>query len=177
MPGKGVGRMSELQSEVEERIERVDKQFFQDVFLAALVAGFLVAMHYGLSADVKALLAFDHEAFRPWTLVTSAYVHTDGVHLWNNVQGFLLAAGLVYGLCWRLGKRSWFRWTLPVFLLVLPVLVNLTSYLVLGWLSPSSSPTGRGFSSVAAGFVGFVFTAFLMWVADMTSRNIAVYVG
>lgn len=169
--------MNELQSEVEARIEQVDKQFFQDVFLVALVAGFLVAVHYGLPADIKALLAFDHEAFRPWTLLTSAFVHRNDVHLWNNVQGFLLASGLVYWLCWRLGKRSWFRWTLLAFLIVLPIIVNLTSYLVLGWLSPESTTTGRGFSSIAAGFVGFLFTAFLTWVADITSRNIALYVG
>lgn len=169
--------MGERNRRIEIDLKWVDRRLLGDVFLTALIVGVLTGIHYGFPADIQALLAFDHEAFRPWSLVTSAYVHRSDAHLWNNISGFLLAAAVVYRLCWLLGKRSWFRLTLPVFLFLLPVLVNLSSYVILGLLTPASSPTGRGFSGVAAAFVGFILTGFLVWVSSLTSRQVSLYVG
>jgi hypothetical protein len=100
-------------------------------------------------------LIFDHEAFDVWTLLTSAYVHYDLTHLSNNLAGFLMATVAVYWLCWRLGARRWFRVTTAAFLILLPVLVNVSSYVILGMVAPDASLTGQGFSGVIAGYVGF----------------------
>jgi hypothetical protein len=142
-----------------------------------LVAGLLVGLHVGLPPLVRDQLAFDHEAFVPWTLLTSAYVHHSVNHLLNNAVGFLIAASVVYWLCWLLSMRRWFRVTVVSFLIVLPVLVNLTSYVVLGWVVPDASPIGRGFSGVVAGNAGFLFIAFVAWVAQQSSRGVAVFIG
>jgi hypothetical protein len=60
-------------------------------------------------------------------------------------------------------------------LVTLPILVNLSSYAILGAVAPQASPTGRGFSGVVAGFGGFLFTALAVWIASHTSRTIAAY--
>lgn len=166
-----------MREQLPDQQERLDKRVLADVAFIGLIAGFLAAIHVGLPSNIRADLAFSHEAVKPWTLLTSAYVHHDVTHLANNLAGFIVAAVIVYGLCWQLDARQWFQETTAMFLLVLPILVNLSSYAILSAIVPNASPTSQGFSGVAAGFVGFLFAAFLVWIATRTSRNIAVYLG
>lgn len=157
--------------------DRIDRGWLVDAGLITLIVGVLVTAHLAIPSNLKAQLVFDHQAFESWTLFTSAYIHAGVKHLINNVAGFVLAGLLTLILCREVEARWWFHLTSLLFLLLLPILVNLSSYAALGTLFPEAAPTGRGFSGVAAGFVGFVFAAFLVWVAQQSSRTIAQYIG
>jgi hypothetical protein len=77
----------------------------------------------------------------------------------------------------QVGHRRWFRVTFAGFLLVLPVVVSLTSYAVIGLLYPAIDPVSRGFSGVGAGFAGFVFVALLATLNRVYDYRLAGYTG
>ncbi|WP_135305500.1 hypothetical protein [Haloarcula amylovorans] len=80
---------------------------------------------------------------------------------------------MTYLLSWQAGQRRWFRRTVVVLVVVVPALVTSTSYLVLTSLQPGLAGAERGFSGVAAGFVGFLFVALLVWLERRYSRAVA----
>lgn len=166
-----------MRTNIAGRHEAFDRQLLADAGVVSLLVVFLTAVHVVLPAGQRSIFVFNHDAFEPWTLLTSAYVHHDILHLVNNLVGFLIATGVVYWLCWRLDARRWFRVTTATFVIALPILVNVSSYTIFRVVVPNASPTGRGFSGVVAGFVGFLFAALLVWIAAQTSRTIAVYLG
>jgi membrane associated rhomboid family serine protease len=108
-------------------------------------------------------------------LLTGAYVHGSTQHLLGNLVGLGIGAGIAYKLCDVQNRRQWFWETTAVFLLVLPVLVNLTDYAVFQMLELVL--TSRGFSGVVAGYVGFVLVALASWLIDRHDRELGAYVG
>jgi len=153
------------------------RKLLGDAGVLVLIAGLLVAVQVLVPPSVQAQLAFDHRTFEPWSLWTSAFVHNGMNHLLQNVVGLFTTAGVTYILCRFVSEREWFWWTTATFLVLLPVLVSLTSYVVLGTVAPQSAPTERGFSGVLAGFVGFILAVLVIWTRQETSRIIAHYVG
>ncbi|WP_162224345.1 hypothetical protein [Halorussus amylolyticus] len=147
-----------------------------DLAGVAAVAVVLVVIHVLLPDAVHDRLAFDHSAFAPATLLTAAYVHAGYDHLLNNVGGYLSLAVVTYLVCLTADRRAWFRRTLPVFLVVLPVAVNLTSYVILESRYPGSTPISRGFSGVVAGFGGFLLAALAVQLRANYSRATAFFV-
>ncbi|WP_302080598.1 hypothetical protein [Salinibaculum rarum] len=166
-----------MRTTITDRYEAIDQQLLTDVGFVNLLVAFVTAIHFGLPASIRAKLLFNHDAFEPWTLLTSAYVHHDATHLLNNLVGLLIAASAIYWLCWQLEARRWFRVTAATFVLALPILVNLSSYAIFEVIVPNASPTTRGFSGVVAGFAGFLFAALVVWIAAQTTWSIAVYLG
>ncbi|UPW02256.1 hypothetical protein M0R88_09230 [Halorussus gelatinilyticus] len=148
-----------------------------DLAAIAVVALVLVGVEVLLPAAVHARLAFDHAALEPATLLTAAYVHADFGHLLSNLGGYVSLALVTYLVCLHADRRSWFRRTLPVFLLVLPVAVNLTSYVILETRFPGASPVSRGFSGVVAGFGGFLLAAVSVHLRRTYSRETVFFVG
>lgn len=144
--------------------DTVDRRLVVDACLLSLLAWVLVGIHVLAPSSVRAQLAFDHGAFVFWTLWTHAYVHDGWSHLLQNVGGFGVIAGVAYFLCRGLNARRWFWVSVMAFLVVLPVLVSLSSYVLLGVFAPAATPVERGFSGVVAGFAGLVFVAFLVWM-------------
>lgn len=157
--------------------ERVGNSLLVDAGFIAGIAALLVAIHFATPPGLKSALAFDHQKFDLWTLITSAYVHTSLEHLLYNVAGFLIAAVMVLNICRHLGDRRWFYATSLILLVVLPILVNLTSYAILEAIAPEATHTGRGFSGVGAGFLGFVLAGFLVWTAKQSSWTTTKYIG
>jgi membrane associated rhomboid family serine protease len=149
----------------------------RDLGLIGAVAVVLVWIHVAVPAAVRTRLAFRHETVDPISLYTSAFVHLDLPHLLGNVAGYVAAALVAYGLCVQVGHRRWFRVTFAGFLLVLPVVVSLTSYAVIGLLYPAIDPVSRGFSGVGAGFAGFVFVALLATLNRVYDYRLAGYTG
>src|SRR6056297_1846408 len=148
-----------------------------DLAAIAVVALVLVGVEVLLPAAVHARLAFDHAALAPHTLLTAAYVHADSTHLSSNLGGYVSLAVVTYLVCLHADRRAWFRRTLPVFLFVLPVAVNLTSYVILETRFPGASPVSRGFSGVVAGFGGFLLAAVGVNLRRTYSRETVFFVG
>lgn len=149
----------------------------RDASLLTLLVGVLVAIRVLVPPGLQGQLAFDHEAFIPWTLWSHAFVHNGWSHLLHNVAGFLAIAGVAYILCRILEARLWFWLTTAGFLTVLPVLVSLSSFMLLGVITPAATPVERGFSGVVSGFAGLVFVAFLMWVKRKAGLAVTQSVG
>jgi hypothetical protein len=139
---------------------------------AALVAVFLV-----VPRSVQWSLAFDHGAPEPHTLLTAAYVHATPLHLYSNVVAYVVAAGFTHWLSLASDARGWFWRTVPVFLTVLPVLVNLTDWLVFAVWYPAWSLRALGFSGVAAGFGGMLLVALARFVGRRFDRALGRTVG
>ncbi|WP_128477348.1 hypothetical protein [Halorussus pelagicus] len=148
-----------------------------DLAAIAVAALVLVGVEFLLPAAVHAQLAFDHAALDPASLLTAAYVHANLGHLLSNLGGYVSLAVVTYLVCLHADRRAWFRRTLPVFLLVLPVTVNLTSYVVLETRFSGASPVSRGFSGVVAGFGGFLLVAVAVHLRRSYSRETVFFVG
>lgn len=137
----------------------------------------LAAIHFLVPDAVQQTLAFDHERFSVYTLLTAAYVHNSDPHLFGNITGYLLATFYAYMHCVAAGERRWFRQTFVVFLVILPVLVSLASYAIFSTQYPSVSPTSRGFSGVVAGFGGFLIAALAVYLRNRYSAALGRTVG
>jgi hypothetical protein len=167
-----------------------------DVATIAAVGVALVAVHVLVPGAEQDHLAFDHGAFEPQTLlapggvaalvtggsqfdnlVTAAYVHADRGHLLSNLGGYVSLSLVTYLVCLQADRRRWFRRTLPLFLVVLPVAVNLTSYAVLEARFPTASPISRGFSGVVAGFGGFLLAAVAVHLRTNYARETVFFVS
>lgn len=116
-------------------------------------------------------------ATTPVTLFTAAYLHLTDSHLLGNVVGYGLGVLSAYLLCLDLGERRWFWLSSLVLVLGLPILVNWTSVRVLWYYFGQVSAPIRGFSGVAAGFVGFALAALLAFVGQRTDRPTVIYSG
>ena len=147
---------------------------FDAVGLAA-IGGVLVAIHFLLPVGIREQLAFDHEQFTPWSLLTAAYVHNSTQHLLNNLGGYGVGATIAYVLCVGQDRRRWFWTTIVGFLFVLPILVSLTSYVTFQALG--IEPTTRGFSGVVAGFAGFILVALSRRIGDRYGASVGQSVG
>lgn len=147
--------------------------FILDISLILAVALLLGTIHFLVPESIQARLAFDHAAFDPFTLLTSAYVHNSRQHLTGNVVGYLLAVPPAYALCWQAGERQWFRRSFLICLAVLPVLVSLTSYAIIQLQFPAFDPVSRGFSGVVAGFGGVLFVAMYLFLHERFDRHLS----
>ena len=140
-----------------------------DAALALAVVGLLAGVQFLVPRSAQSALYFRHDLTEPWTLLTAAYVHADADHLTRNALGYLLAVAYACALCAGAGEHRWFRRTLAVCLLVLPVLVDLTSYAVFALAYPSIDPSSKGFSGVVGGFAGFLLVALYAYVRERRS--------
>ena len=146
---------------------------------AALVLGvvcLLAAVQFLVPRSAQSALYFRHDLSEPWTLLTASYVHADADHLARNVLGYLLATTYAWALCVGAGRRRWFRRTLAVFLVVLPVFVCLASYAMFALGHPSIRLSSKGFSGVVGGFAGFVLVALYAYVGERRSARAAATV-
>lgn len=148
-----------------------------DLGLVLAVALLLAAVHLLVPRPLQEALAFHHGTFNVHGLLTSAYVHASDAHLRNNLVGYLLAALYTLVLCQAAGERPWFRRTLALLLLVVPVLVSLGSYAVFQLRYPGTDPVSRGFSGVVAGFGGFLLVALAAYVRTRYSPALGRAVG
>lgn len=162
---------------MEERYGYSPRTVRRDLALISAVAGVLVVIHLAFPPAVRTQLAFDHETLDPVTVFTSVFVHLDATHLLGNLAGYLASAVVAYGLCLLARERRWFLVTFVGFLAVLPLVVSLTSYAILGLLYPVIDPVTRGFSGVGAAFGGFVLIATMVVVEADHGWLTAQYVG
>lgn len=141
------------------------------------VGAVLVAIHAFTPPAMRRSLALGHRTLEPAALLTAAYVHADWSHLWVNVLSYLAGAGFAAYLCRLVGGRRWFWRTHLTFLVVLPVLVNLTDFLLFAILFPHVGQPSLGFSGVVSGFGGFVLVIFLVLLRQVYSRDAVLFAG
>jgi hypothetical protein len=147
-----------------------------DLGVLAAIPAILIGIHLGIPSSYE-LFAFDHAKVRGYTLLTSAYVHGSDTHLYDTVWAYAKIIGLPYLLAIGTGGRRWFYRVTLVFLIVLPVLVSITDYLVLGPVFTPTAPTTLGFSYVVAGFVGLYIVCIARLVGYRYSREHAELTG
>jgi len=154
-----------------------DRTLALDAALLLSIPTLLAAIHFLTPTSLQQILVFDHTRFNGYTLLTAAYVHASNTHLFSNLVGYALTALYTYALCLFVDERQWFRRTLPLHLLVLPVLVNLTSYAIFQLQYPDADPVSRGFSGVVGGLGGFLLVALYVFVKKRHDGEIAYAVG
>jgi hypothetical protein len=119
----------------------------------------LIVVHFALPESLHRALVFDHSTFPSYTVFTGAFVHASDIHLYQNLLGYTLVAAYASMLAYYTDGLCWFRRTLVVSAGVLPILTNLTSYVLLSWQYPGADPVSRGFSGVVGGFGGVLLVA------------------
>jgi hypothetical protein len=147
-----------------------------DLGVLAAIPAVLAGIHFGVPSAYE-VLAFDHAKVRGYTLLTSAYVHGSDIHFYDTVWAYARIIGLPYFLSIGTGGRRWFYRVTLTFLVVLPVLVSITDYLVLGPVFTPTAPTTLGFSYIVAGFVGLYIVCIARLVGYRHSRKHAELTG
>lgn len=137
----------------------------------------LTGIHFLIPDSIKHTFAFSHDQFTLYTPFTAAYIHAGRAHLFNNILAYLLTVFCAYRLCIAVNQRQWFWRTFVVFLLVLPILVSISSYIAFSVWFPNSSPVSRGFSGIAAGFTGFLLVTLGIYVRERYSPNLGIVLG
>jgi len=148
-----------------------------DTTILLTIPFLLAAVHFLAPTPLQQALVFNHTRFNVYTLLTAAYVHASNTHLYSNLLGYGLTATYTYALCLFVDERDWFRRTLPLHLIALPILVNLTSYAIFQLQYPDADPVSRGFSGVVAGLGGFLLVALYVFVKKRHDGELAWAVG
>lgn len=159
------------------QIRSLPRATLLDVGLIGGIGVIVAAVHILASPAMQASLAFNYQHPDVSSLFTSAFIHYSDEHLLSNLAGYVGATSMTYVLSRQYNQRWWFRWTVVTLVVGLPMLVTLTSYVALTELRPSIQGTGRGFSGVTAGFIGFMFTTLLVWLEKRHSREVARSLG
>ena len=144
--------------------------------VAAVVPALLIGLHLLVPDGVRTALVLQHGDPDPLEFLTAAYVHSSVPHLRNNVTGYVAAIVMAYLLCLEAGRRRWFLATLGVVLVVVPVFVNLVSYVTFAGAFPAA-PSTRGFSAVVAATGGFVYVSLLVLLRTAYSKETATFAG
>lgn len=140
------------------------------------VPALLVGIHLLVPEGLRTALVLQHGDPDPVEFLTAAYVHSNVPHLRNNVTGYVAAIVMAYLLCLEAGRRRWFVATLGVVLVVIPIFVNLVSYVTFAGAFPAA-PSTRGFSAVVAAAVGFVYVSLLVLLRTAYSKETATFAG
>ncbi|WP_135306478.1 hypothetical protein [Haloarcula amylovorans] len=169
--------MTDQRTTITSRIHTPATATLVDIGLVGGIGLAVVAIHVLLPPAMHSQLAFKYQHPAVLSVFTSAFVHHSTSHLSSNLASYAMAAGMTYLLSRLAGQHRWFRRTVIVLVMVVPVLVTSTSCLALTSLQPGIEGAERGFSGVAAGFVGFLFVALLVWLERRYSREIVWSLG
>ncbi len=149
----------------------------QDFIGLIAIAALLAAIHFFAPTSLKEALVFDYAQFRVYTLFTAAFVHASNTHLYGNLLGYALTIVYAYALCLHSDGFRWFRRTTIAVLIAVPILTNLTSYVIISSQYPASNPVSRGFSGVVAGFGGMLLVALYRFIRLKFNKDLAWAVG
>lgn len=160
-----------------ESSEPTTREVIRDLGVLVAVPVVLVAVRFLVPSAVGDTLALDHADPAPHALFTAAFVHNSVSHLQNNVVGYVLAAIYTFALALFVGRLGWFRRVFAVNVLLLPVVINVADLLTWGVVQPAVQPVSRGFSGVAAAFVGSLLVAVYVFLAERHGPDVGQAVG
>lgn len=142
------------------------KEIIVNGILLGLVIPVLIGLHFFLPETVRSLLVFDHSRFSVYTLWSSAWVHIDNDHLFNNILGYTLGMGLVWFIFERRNRQRPLQRIFIVILSVYPVLISLTSFAILQFVLQATDAITRGFSGINSAILGLLYVSILETTYD-----------
>ena len=119
-----------------------------------LVVALLITVHFAVPEALERFQRLS-DPTNPLLGYPATVLHLDETHLFGNITGFVLAAGLSYALCLWLVSVRWFYATAVGLFVVIPGAVYLLVYGALDPVLPGETSVLVGFSAVVFGFVGF----------------------
>lgn len=100
-----------------------------------------------------------------WTAFASSFVHTDPVHLADNVVNYWLLVAVAYPLTVVAGWRRRLFWFVAAFLVVVPLVSAWATLVAIGGLT--DAPTA-GFSDVNSALLGYLV---VVWFAALAAES------
>ncbi|WP_435092980.1 hypothetical protein [Halorubrum sp. N11] len=142
----------------------------RDLFLIALpLPALLVAVSLMPGTDAWQLSLSTNGVFESrwalWTAFASSFVHTDPVHLADNVVNYWLLVAVAYPLTVVAGWRRRFLRAVVVFLAVVPLVSAWATIVALGGVT--DAPTA-GFSDVNSALLGYLI---VVWFAALAAES------
>lgn len=169
--------MAAVGSTVRDELAWPSAETIGDIALIGGVSLLVAGVHLVIPPALQSRLALQYHDIEMWALFTSAFVHHSDSHLWSNLSGYVVASGLAYGLARTVDRRRWFRLALLAVVVVGPVVITTTSYVVWTQLAASVSGESRGFSGIAGACVGLVYVSLLLWIDTQWCRASAWWTG
>lgn len=137
----------------------------------------LALIHFTIPPSLQQQLVFDHAALDPVTFLTASYLHASNAHLYGNIVGYLLGALYAFALALFVDRLDWFRRAFAANLLLVPILVHATDYVIWSTQFPEEDIVTRGFSGVAAAFTGTLLVALYVYVDERHGSRAAYAVA
>jgi len=153
-------------SAVRERAEAVD------VAVILGVPAVLVAVQL-LPDSLRGALVLNYGSPGVVQVYTTHFVHAGFGHLAGNVAIYLIAVALVYLLLLYADARRTFHVGFALVLLVVPFPVSALDLYLVG--STAGDASTRGFSGLAAAFVGFLPVAVFVFLRENLSEKVRIY--
>jgi len=142
-----------------------------------IIPALLALIHFTIPASLQQQLVFDHADISPITFLTASYLHASNAHLYGNIVGYLLGALYAFALALFVSRLDWFRRAFAANLLLVPIFVHATDYVIWSTQYPEAEIVSRGFSGVAAAFTGTLLVALYVYVDERHGSSAAYAVA
>lgn len=126
----------------------------------------LIGLHFFLPETVRSMLVFDHSRFSVYTLWSSAWIHIDNSHLFNNVAGYAVGMALVWFIFTTRNRQGPLQRIFLVVLSLYPVIISLTSFAILQYGLQATDAVTRGFSGINSAILGILYVSILEMTYD-----------
>ncbi|MFP4632818.1 MAG: hypothetical protein ACLFMT_05215, partial [Halobacteriales archaeon] len=141
----------------------------RDVAALVAVPVVLVAVHL-LPQSLRVDLMLNYGSPSVLTMYTTHFVHANWGHLAGNVGVYLVAVSLSYALFVYAGSKSQFFTGFAAVLLLAPLPLSAFDLYMLG--SEAGDVYSRGFSGLAAAYVGFLPVAVFVFLGNELSDRL-----
>lgn len=146
-----------------------------DISLVVGGAIILSAIHFYVPLNLRQTATLTTADPTMETLISSSYVHLSDNHFFSSLVTYIASVTLTCILCHYLNRNSWFRCTFFGLTFIAPFFTSLFSLAILQLLFPTAVISTNGFSSVVAGFVGFLFVILYTFLRENHSHWTASY--
>ncbi|NEU56873.1 rhomboid family intramembrane serine protease [Halorussus sp. MSC15.2] len=147
-----------------------------NVTMLLAVPAALLVVHHLFTKQLRYSLVLFVQHPRPIPIFTSSFVHLSNEHLFANLLGYSFGALVTYLLCRRSDNLTWFRRTYVLLLFVLPLFTSSVNIATFYLFLPGRHVVTYGFSSIVAGFLGFLLAILSEMVSNRFSDEAAAYI-
>lgn len=140
-----------------------------DVLALCVVPAVLIFV-FALPVATRRSLAFTYTDPTPLTAFTAHYVHLRADHLFGNLAGYVLLAGVGYALATLSGRRRFFFVALATFIGAFPVVLSALN------LAVPRNAVGFGFSGINMALAGLLPVLCHCYARDRLASTVSVSV-